>query len=184
MEYMDYDEGVILVRRMPGDGHCLFSALVHQHFKSEVGSVEHYENVRNLRRRIVEHIRSNIENFRASLVDTVEEMSHLRHTSVEGKIEEFLRNIAESNEWGGQETIAPAATILNRRIDVYYENGPIIMFNRELAAFGVLRIAYRLATRNSRNALRNHYDSVTQRSSTGPLQETEEGQMRNQKTEN
>lgn len=163
MEHMIYDEGSVLVRRMPGDGHCLFSALVYQQFNSEVGSAEHYEKVMNLRRRVVDHIRNNMDNFRASLADTVEEMRHLGHASVEDKMEEFLQRIAESNEWGGQETIAAAAFIFNKRIDVYYEQGPLIVFNRELAVFGVLRVAYRLAARISRNTHRNHYDSVVQR---------------------
>ncbi|XP_055543270.1 deubiquitinase OTUD6B-like [Wyeomyia smithii] len=148
MEQMRYDDGAMLVRRIPGDGHCLFAALTAQYYGLEVGSREHTAKVWQLRKQVVRHIRDNLEEFRISLEDTTSEMHNLGNNTEE-KIDSFLRRLEGTNLWGGQETIAAAASIFNRRIDVYYEQDPIIQFNRCAAAAGVLRIAYRSAGRNA-----------------------------------
>lgn len=36
MEQMRYNDGVVLVRVIPGDGHCLFAALVNQYHKYDI----------------------------------------------------------------------------------------------------------------------------------------------------
>lgn len=130
MEHVYYDGGVVLVKRVPQDGHCLFSSIVHQHYKEELGTEEHYRKVMELRKKVVEHIGRNYDEFYESLADTVENMNHLGPANIESRIPLFLQRLKETNEWGGQESIAAAAQILNRRIDVYYEAGPLIVFNR------------------------------------------------------
>lgn len=159
---MYYNDGTVMVKKMPGDGHCLFSAILHQLYHQEVGTEEHQTKVMELRQRIVEHIKLNIEDYRASIADTIAGLTHLGRGDSESRIQTFLQKLAETNEWGGQETIAASSRIFNRRIDVYYEEGPMISFNRPAAASGVLRIAYR-SFRGSRNSIRTHYDSVIQR---------------------
>lgn len=129
--------------------------------------MEHMQKVMQLRRQVVEHIRANMDTFYESLVDTVSALDHLHATDVVDRIEELLTRLADTNEWGGQESISAAANILNRRIDVYCEDGDIIRFNRSATAYGTLRIAYRAAIvrRNRRGGRidRVHYDSVVQR---------------------
>lgn len=166
MEHMKYEGGFVLVRRMPSDGHCLFSALVCQFYRSGCDDPNHLQKVMELRRQVALHIRNNMETFRVSLADTVNMLGHTGQ-DVESRIEALLKRIEESNEWGGQESIAAAANILRRRIDVYYEDGGVVAFNRSDTARGVLRIAYRAAPERNYRAERRidrvHYDSIVQR---------------------
>lgn len=166
MEHMRYDRGFVTVKRMPSDGHCLFSALICQFYKTECDDPAHPQRVTELRKQVVAYIKSNMENFRESLMDTVGVRDYLGHDA-DTRVQEFLRRLEESNEWGGEESVAAAANIFKRRIDVYCEDGGIITFNRSDTARGVLRIAYRAATtresRAERRIERVHYDSIIQR---------------------
>lgn len=142
------------MKKMPSDGHCLFSAITHQVHGTIVGSQDHYSRIAVLRNNIVDHIEDNFNEYWESLRDTVSTLRHLENGCIEERVNTLLRRLRETNEWGGQESIAAAASILNRRIDVYYEKGPIIYFNRTAAAGGIIRLAYRLPRNSSRNAQR------------------------------
>nr|XP_029734550.1 uncharacterized protein LOC115269889 [Aedes albopictus] len=167
MEHMRYDRGFVTVKRMPSDGHCLFSALIFQFTKQNV-MIQHIpRRVTELHKQVVAYIKSNMENFRESLMDTVGVRDYLGHDA-DTRVQEFLRRLEESNEWGGEESVAAAANIFKRRIDVYCEDGGIITFNRSDTARGVLRIAYRAAThageqsgKKDRTSSLRQYNSTT-----------------------
>lgn len=152
----------MLVRKIKGDGHCLFAAIVCQFFGTQETDAGHTQRIMELRNQVVVYIRSHMEDFRMSLEDTIRD-NRYPGADTEEQINNFLERLATTNEWGGQESISAAAHILQRKIELYYENGPVISFNREAVVFGVIKIAYRLAVRKSRNRVRNHYDWVLHR---------------------
>ncbi|KAL1400304.1 hypothetical protein pipiens_007547 [Culex pipiens pipiens] len=162
MEPIKYNGGYVLVRKIKGDGHCLFAAIVCQFHGTQETDAGHIQRIMELRNQVVVYIRSHMEDFRMSLEDTIRD-NRYPGADTEEQIDNFLERLATTNEWGGQESISAAAHILQRKIELYYENGPVISFNREAVVFGVIKIAYRLAVRKSRNRVRNHYDWVLHR---------------------
>lgn len=103
-----------MVKKIPGDGHCLFSAIIHQFYRDDIKSDAHKQKITELRRQVVGHIKDNYEEYHASLMDTVADLDHLGPMENEMRITEFLQRLEITNEWGGQETIAASAVLFNR----------------------------------------------------------------------
>lgn len=162
MEQMKYNEGVVLVRVIPGDGHCLFAALVNQYHRYDIREQCHADEIINLRRTVVNHIRNNDDRYQPCLRQLITEAGLSRGKDTERAIQEFLHRLEHEREWGGEESIAATSEVFNCRIDVYHEEGPIIKYNEPGVVNRTLRIAYRIAGSRSRNVMRNHYDSVVQ----------------------
>jgi hypothetical protein len=54
-------EGTVQVAVMPGDGHCLFSALLYQLNKSTPGSPSHKESIHHMRANVVDYIKLQLQ---------------------------------------------------------------------------------------------------------------------------
>lgn len=165
MERMNFNEGVVMVRIIPGDGHCLFASLVNQYHDYDINDDQHREEISCLRRLIVNHIRNNDQRYQPCLVQTIIEEGWNRDGAIDQAVEEFLYRLEHGREWGGEESIAAASEILRCRIDVYHEEGPVIKYNKAAGANKTLRIAYRLPRNNhlrksNASRTRDHYDSV------------------------
>lgn len=171
MEVMQYDGGAVLVRVTERDGHCLFSAIVNQMHHTDVRSREHYREIWETRRLVVEHITKNMQAFHDILMAHITDPDIIIPGNTEAeKINAFLRNLATTAEWGGVETIIAASQMWHKRIDVFNERGNILQFNQRATINGVLRIAYRLSIPTRANHGRNHYDSVVQRLNVNNIQ--------------
>lgn len=59
----------IVVRPIPADGNCLFGAIVHQYYRSEVGQDIYIEQVSDLRQQVVSHIKSNLKRSSGNYMD-------------------------------------------------------------------------------------------------------------------
>ncbi|XP_055527313.1 uncharacterized protein LOC129719926 [Wyeomyia smithii] len=158
MEIMRYNGGAVSVRVIPGDGHCLFAALVHQYHRMEINSKEHRDATLDIRKRIENHIRENLERYAPSLTYA----AGLDYGDANQGLSDFLSRLGNGKEWGGEESITAMTEIYNCRIDVYCEQGARISFNESGAANRTLRVAYRIGGRTSKSVERSHYDSVVQ----------------------
>lgn len=161
METVKNDSGAILVRRIPGDGHCLFAALVNQFYGFPLESTEHSQAVRQLRSDVADYLREDLERFTPGIIYAIQEESRKDIVVHEGLIREFLEKLEKGNMWGGEETIVAVSELWRCKIEVYEEEGPVSSYNDSGVAHKLLRIAFRknLGSRSSRN----HYDSVVQK---------------------
>lgn len=161
METVKYDAGVILVRRIAGDGHCLFGALVNQFHGFPIESPEHAQGIRQLRREVVQHMKRNRERFEPGIIYAIQEEARRNLNVQEKHIIEFFEKLEFGDLWGGEETIVAVSEIWDCKIEVYEEDGPISSYNDSGVAHKLLRIAFRKSRGGRR--IRNHYDSVIQR---------------------
>lgn len=94
MEQMRYNNGVVLVRVIPGDGNCLFAALVNQYYKYDIRDARHGDEIAKLRRIVVQHIRSNADRYMPCLLQTINEMGIIRNNKNEDQaIQDFLHRL-------------------------------------------------------------------------------------------
>lgn len=63
-----HDGGFCIVLNTLPDGNCMFSAIAHQMFGSDIGSRSHIENTTMLRRQAVDYLRSHLDVYRIGSV--------------------------------------------------------------------------------------------------------------------
>ncbi|KAE8752106.1 hypothetical protein FOCC_FOCC001268 [Frankliniella occidentalis] len=168
--------GTVTVARMPNDGHCMFASLVHQLNGTAPSSPEFNNQVFQLRRDVVNHIRSRLNSDERAdwllfLENTLQEVSQrfpeyeevdgqLQVHTLEARIDRFLSALADTAEWGAGETLRAVAEMRNVLIRVHYEAGaaPVVFGaagGREIA------VVYRLRGLQEEEGagMWNHYDS-------------------------
>ncbi|KAK3922162.1 ATP-dependent DNA helicase RRM3 [Frankliniella fusca] len=161
---------------MPGDGHCLFAALVHQLYGTLPNSPDFDEKVRVLRQRVANHIRQQLQstdrehwtfvlknilqdnNDRYPEFEVIE--GQLHKVRLESRIERYLEALSSTGEWGAGETLRAVSEMENVNITVHNEaGGEALVFgqtgHRELAV--VFRL--RPVEESDDHVLWNHYDS-------------------------
>ncbi|KAE8743404.1 hypothetical protein FOCC_FOCC011009 [Frankliniella occidentalis] len=131
--------GTVTVATMPGNGHCLFASLVHQLYGTPPTSPDFEQQVFTLRRRVVQHIREQLngdesehwtmvlENILLDLTNRFPEHEevdgHLQAVPLATRIQRFLTALESTAEWGAGETLRAVAEMENVTIRVHYEAG-------------------------------------------------------------
>lgn len=160
------DKAQLTVAKIPGDGNCLFSAIVHQIWHHEIDSAEHETATSQFRKYVVDYILhpENFRSFEYHLQDRVYEY-YERKSKQKSKIinmrdecKKFVRDIlSKDGEWGGYETMVAASKIHSTNIIVIDELGSCyISGDTNKMHARTIALAYRMGANN----IRNHYESV------------------------
>ena len=157
IDYVRCDNLTYPVQRMPSDGHCLFSALVHQMYGHDIESPAHTAAVWSLRQEVVTHIHEHLSSYWFSLLETTNSLGLAEDVQLR-RIHEFLIRMRDDREWGGEETMLAVTRMYNCNVLVYNEAGTRHTIPAPTPSDTTLHIAYRLANPNERT----HYDSVLQ----------------------
>lgn len=170
----DNDLEALTVAEIPGDGSCLFSALVHQLENGKINGKTHQSATTKLRSDVVKYIlnEENYPKFAHQLQGRIYDFknkSDIENITVECKL--FVKFVLSQNKcWGGAETISAVSEMKQVNIALFCENGPCYMqpkFNKHYNR--TICIAYRQATNKdvttNEKIVRNHYDSVCDMSS-------------------
>ena len=166
--------GKVRAFKIPSDGHCLFSALLHQlHLHGLGGSLpgapNHAHQVAELRRRVVQYIQDRLGAQRLEWEECldviVEDMPDMypslneagEPVPLEQRVESFLADLAGS-AWGGDETLRAFAELEGVSIVVHNEGTdfPCQMIQPEDSA---IRCGLAVVYRTGLPGTRNHYDS-------------------------
>lgn len=152
----------VKICRIKSDGNCLFGSIVHQLYHAQIDSPKHDELVSELRQKVVEHIKLNIDAFIPSLtVRLYEENDRKKGMNKKSKYKvtkddcvTFLDlDLPQSNFWGGGETLKAVSAMNEVNIVVIRDSGKCNMATPYNSEFGrSIVIAYRNG---------NHYDSVS-----------------------
>lgn len=154
------------VLKIPGDGNCLFAAFVHQIHLVKLNSTEHKVFTTELRQKVVNHIKQNLESYVRAIKGRLQEKSELATKSPDYTIaecESFIEELAKPNFWGGAETIRAVSEIhkvnvvaFNEKGDFYFPCGFNETYDRSVF------LAYRLGPKTTKSCrlIHNHYDSV------------------------
>lgn len=156
------------VLKIPGDGNCMFAALVHQIHLVKLGSDEHKVYTDDLRLKVVNHIKENFDSYKHAIKGRIFEDCELSKKDPPSNIDEacefFISKLAQpKGYWGGAETIRAVSEIHHVNIAVFNERGDIYFpcgFNKlnEKSIF----LAYRLGPSKGKTGcrIRIHYDSI------------------------
>ena len=133
---LQHDSQMVAV--MPGDGDCLFSALLHQLWGVLPGAPGHQQRVRELRGQVVRHIRRQLElddverfnDWTVTIQNSIlRDMPHILPAVVDGEEqdldllqEQFLTLLEDGSAWGGSETLRAVAEMLDVNITLDYEH--------------------------------------------------------------
>lgn len=102
------------------DGNCLFSALAHQLECHKIGSIEHKLATANLRKKVVEHIQNNIDQYAQTLKYRYSDGGDVQKSG-----SEFIStDLCKEGVWGGSETLVATTQLFEVNIVVFNENGP------------------------------------------------------------
>lgn len=148
---MVYDDGVVIVLTMPKDGHCLFSSLLHQLQFRDLCLPSQQPDVMTFRANVADYIRHHLNDHRGSLVDTLN-VYELPPEEQDVQIDRYLVRLRDTNEWGGEETLAAVSRMFDCRIVIYQEYGVAHAYGSSSSPGRELHIAYWFS--------RSHYDSV------------------------
>lgn len=159
-----FDKGTVRVHAIPGDGHCLFRACLHQRRRRAVPrsrrrrSLPSDAEVRALRTQIAEYMR-----------DHREELSHFFVEDGPGqRLDESIQAV-EGGDWGDATCLNVVANLWKVPVEVYMEMGTVLRhFPCGESAIGMspkgraarpVRLAYRCVEEGG-VYVHNHYDSV------------------------
>lgn len=159
--------------RIPNDGNCLFGAFVHQRFHFKVGSNEYKTKVTELRKEVVDHIRTNLVRFKQKLLGRIYDKycadrknSKPKTQNVGEYSETFLNNLAQECFWGGPETLQAISELFKVNVVIFNEYGEVNFGNNFDSSYeDAITLVFRVSKPNDKkenvsNAERNHYDSV------------------------
>lgn len=152
---------VIGIVPIKGDGNCLFASLAFQLKRVKIDSDEHDNETKELRQKVVDHIRTNFDRFKMAIKGTLYERVEREGkplTDIDQSCEHFIQNELPSPCcWGGSETIMAVREIFEVNVIVvpekrqpYFANGFNFKYRRSIF----------LAYRCYGNAVYEHYDSV------------------------
>lgn len=167
------DETTIKVVNAPGDGNCLFKSLAHQLHRHKMDSTESRTATAQLRARVVAYIQQNVEPFTHELKGRIYDIKEKQRMDgnhsdsesfdMEREIQFFLYQLLPRNGyWGGSETLKAVSILYKVNVILFYEDDSFSIVAEEDAEHAkTIAVAYRFGESNSRN----HYDSVTDISS-------------------
>lgn len=166
---LEGQERSVTVAQIDGNGDCLYAAICHQLFHSQIGSESHIEQTANLRKSVVDYILKpeNYPSFEFILQDRVYEMKKcgtIENITNECKIYARLV-LSRSGQWAGNETIKAVGEMYKTNIVIFKEDRLCYIANTSTEVYDrTIAIAYRkapvLGVDNDED-LYNHYDSIS-----------------------
>lgn len=140
---------------MDGDGSCLFSAIVHQLFRHKVNSSQHQKLVQELRHRVVQHIKANVQLYVDSIKPRLNETADILTKNIETDCANFVTNhLAKKDYWGGLETLKAVCEIYRLNIGTVTDDGLCSLPHLFNPNYNQILLIY--------YTKRNHYDSIVQ----------------------
>lgn len=141
------------------DGNCLFGAIAHQLECDRTGSSEHKACAVDLRRKVVEHIKQNIDQYAQVLKYHVNSAGNVESTGPE-----FISSdLCKDGEWGGSETLLAVTLMFEVNIVIFCEDGPIYFSNQYNPKYNrCIFLAFRTLGRKEKDGshILEHYESV------------------------
>lgn len=151
---------MIKICKIEGDGSCLFSALSHQISFLKIGSANHKNQSKDLRKDCVEHIKTNFDRYIPFLTSRVIELHEKKrivtsNTNIINECREFLDlSLPLNTTYGGVESIKAVSELNNVNIITVTEDGSCNLVHLIDTKFErSVCIAYRNG---------DHYDSVAE----------------------
>lgn len=148
------------------DGNCIFSAMVHQLYKTNINSENHSILTNKMRANIISFITNNIPLFKTELETRIYAIIEKKGIqNMDEEIQKFLEVLSKDGIWGGAESLKAVQHSENCNILIINESGEFYFaFPFDESANKVLILAYRLSNnesdKNTTTVERNHYDSV------------------------
>lgn len=154
---------------IPMDGDCLFSAIAHQLYKTDLKSDEHLQKKKTLRTEVVTFIKNNYSKFEFDLKGRVyERFGKVKKADLGTKIGFFLNDkqhgLNADTVWGGNETLLAVRMMFSVNILIINEAGDFSFAGGFNPSFkNVIALAFKLKNSLNRvvsNDQRNHYESI------------------------
>lgn len=127
------DDGVyskIGLHRIPADGNCLFSAIVHQKYMLQVDTDEFKKSLANLPSEVITHIKQNLQRYQRTISGRVyahgcdNEKVGIQNNSE--NLTNFLDDyLFKNGTWAGLETIQAVSEIFKTNVIIFNEWGTI-----------------------------------------------------------
>lgn len=144
--------------RIPGDGNCLFNALIHQ--LCFLDGVSRWESHQDLRIEVVKFIRENLDRFSFQLQDSIFDALNIKvdNNNANSLVQVFLDKLCTEGFWGGAEVIAAFCELTLLQVNVYSlgNNFPTRFFPSSSEPRNIANIYYS----------GNHYDSLVKDTTT------------------
>ncbi|XP_071484727.1 deubiquitinase OTUD6B-like [Diadema antillarum] len=137
------------IKQIPSDGHCLYNAVVHQLL---IQGIE--ETMLNLRQRVSDHMRANLEEFLCFLTkpDTGDVFTPEEY-------EKYCDDIAHTAAWGGHHEMKAIAELYKKPIQVWQAEGPALTIGEQFDAEEPIMLSYH----RHEFGLGEHYNSVVKK---------------------
>lgn len=166
---MEVQDGKVKVVNVPGDGNCLFYAIVQQLSGRKVFDAKFYGDAMHLRKATVEYLRGHMVEMKDVILNEIiamrnESLENLTDEQLKDKMEQHLQNLEKDGTWAGGEVLVALKEILGMNIRIYNPHyHPLdILYGDGLGR--TIEIYYNGT---------NHYDSVEQ----GVVQENEDEEI-------
>ncbi|XP_019559698.2 OTU domain-containing protein 3-like [Aedes albopictus] len=155
---MELQDVRIKVVQVPGDGNCLFYAVVQQLSGRKIFDSEFYEEAMNLRRATAAYLRDHKAEMKevilSEIIDiTNEPTDNMENWQVDAKIDQHLINLQKSGTWAGAEALLAMKEMLGVNIRVYNPHYQPLELTYGNGEGRTIEVYY--------NGV-NHYDSVEQ----------------------
>lgn len=155
----------INIALIPGDGSCLFGALAHQLFMHKIGSPEHIEATKKLRKDVIEHILKpeNFPSFEHHLKNRVYDIKNrnqITNMTTECKI--FVRHVLSKHKtFGGVETMYAVSDLYSTNVIVFSEDGVCTKYKKADQTYDrSIAIAHCYRLNENGEKIRMHFDSI------------------------
>lgn len=144
------------------DGNCLFSAIIHQLFQTNLKKETHKIMTDELRSTVATYIDKNFSSFKNELQGRVyDNFSNKPIEDMDTECRKIVSNLSGKGYFGGIETLKAVTLIYEVNILVISEEGECYFATAFEPKFGkTLILAYKLDRNESTNVNRNHYDSI------------------------
>lgn len=142
---------------IPGDGDCMFGVIVHQLNHVKIGSNDHKDLTKLLRKDVVKFIEMNSSYFSHQIKNRIHE-HNINASDIKEAAKVFLGKLSQPGFFGGDESLK--AISLKRRVNIIImnENGPYYFAHKFNTSYErTIMMAFRGKGPNTK---RNHYDSV------------------------
>lgn len=155
---MELKDGRVKVIEVPGDGNCLFYAIIQQLSGRKTFDALFYKEAMNLRQATVEYLKVHMAEMRDVIISEIimaanESVDQLTDLQLEEKINQHLQNLARDGTWAGAEALMAIKEILGVNIRVYNPHYQPLELIHGNGMGKTIQIYY--------NGI-NHYDSVEQ----------------------
>lgn len=123
-----FDGGSCVALKTRPDGSCMFSAMTHQLFGSDIDSVQHMDHTTLLRRQVVDFLRCNrnTNRFQALLqIRMAESYPSLKPPYSDTAYDTLLDHLLRPYTWGGTECFTASSELFQCTIKTIWEGGSV-----------------------------------------------------------